>query len=81
MIAFLFSPIGKFLAIALIASAVAGGIYAKGRSDGSAAAYAAVERQQKRAITLATKAREHLSDACERDPKTCVPDDWFREDD
>lgn len=81
VIAFFLGPIGRYVGLALIASAVVGGIYAKGRSDGSAAAYATVERQQKRAIALATKAREHLAEACERDPKTCVPDTWFREED
>lgn len=68
-------------AIFLAAVAVMSGTYFKGRSDGSAAAYATVERQQKRAIALATKAREHLADACERDPANCVPSEWFREDD
>lgn len=80
VIAFFLSPLGRYVGIGLVAAALLGGIYAKGRSDGSAAAYAKVERQQKRAIALANKARERLMESCQQSPQTCVPDEWFRDE-
>lgn len=64
--------------------AVIGGLYGawhyKVYSNGYAAAMAKVERQQKRAIALASKAREQLEKACERDSAACVPEEWFRDE-
>jgi hypothetical protein len=81
IVSFLTSPLGRWVGGALLVAVLAGGIYWKGDSNGYARAMAKVERQQQRAIKLASKAREQLEKACERDSDACVPEDWFRDED
>lgn len=77
---FLISPIGRWLAGVAVVGLIIGGAYWRGDSNGYARAMARVEAQQKRAIAIATKARETLERACERDSEACVPEEWFRAD-
>lgn len=80
IISFLTSPVGRWIGAAAgvgIAITVA---YWKGDSNGYARAIAKVEAQQKRAIDLAQKARQHFMETCARDQENCVPPEWFRDE-
>lgn len=80
LLQFLVSPLGRWALGIGGAAVLLLGVYTKGRVDGRQSAFAQVERQQKRAIELAMKARAHLEEACRRNPKNCVPEEWFREE-
>lgn len=76
MIAFLLSPIGRYLAIAVAALAIVGGAYTKGRLDGRSSYKAKIERQIKDAVEKGTDARNN---ALRELDAGRVPDDWFRD--
>jgi hypothetical protein len=80
IISFLTSPVGRWVGAAAGVGIALGVAYWKGDSNGYARAIAKVEAQQKRAISLATKAREQLTRACARDSEACVPEEWFRDE-
>lgn len=76
MIAFLLSPIGRYLAIGIAAVAIVGGVYTKGRLDGRASYKAKIERQIKDAVEKGTDARNN---ALRELDAGRVPNDWFRD--
>ena len=71
MIAFLLSPVARWLAGALLVAAVLASIYAKGRIDGREGAIAKIE--------AANKASGSKADAAERDVMACPAGKWNRE--
>lgn len=56
MIAFILSPIGRYLMIGLAVITVLGGVYIKGRSDGRAALQAKLDRQIAREVATGNTA-------------------------
>lgn len=76
MLAFFLSPIGRWLAGALVAVAALGGIYTKGRLDGRASYKAKVERQINEAIQKGENGR---ADALRELDAGSVPDGWWRD--
>ena len=77
MIAFLLSPIGRYLAIGVAAVAIVGGAYTKGRLDGRASYKAKIERQIKDAVEKGNDARNN---ALRELDAGRVPDSWFRDE-
>lgn len=77
--AFLGSTIGRYAIIGLIGAGAFFVLKLHYYNEGWNDAMAKVEAQQRQAIDLALKAREHLRAACERNSANCVPDDWFRD--
>jgi len=77
LIAFILSPIGRYIGGAVAILAIVGGIYWKGRND--AANAIEQELQAKRASELETARKiERDAIACNLDPQ-CVQPDSFRE--
>lgn len=77
---FLFgTTMGRYILIAVGAAAAFFWVQRSAYNEGWNDAIAKVEAQQRAAIELALKAREHLRDACLRNSANCVPDDWFRD--
>jgi hypothetical protein len=56
MIAFIFSPLGRYLMIGLAAVAIVGGAYIKGRGDGRDALQAKLDRQIAREVATGNNA-------------------------
>lgn len=77
IIAFIFSPIGRWVAISTIAALALGGLYAKGRYDGRTAYKAKIEREIKDAIQKGDAARERALRDFDASPDS-LPDDGFR---
>ncbi len=50
ILGFIFSPLGRYVAVGLAIMAVIGGIYWKGRNDGKGHAIEGINRQTERAI-------------------------------
>lgn len=80
MLAFLLSPIGRWLAAFAVIAALTGIIVMKIRHDAQSALLAQIEREKTDAITKARDARDRLRAVCERNPADCLPDDWFRDE-
>lgn len=83
LIARFVAPYALQIAIGLaVGLAVAGGltaVYFKIRHDAVVEERIKVEREKQDAINKANKAREILRDHCVADPKTCVPEEYFRD--
>ena len=79
MLAFLLSPLGRYVAFALAAAALCGAIVLKIRHDTKAALLIQIEREKNDAIIEAQATRERLRDLCRRNPADCLSDDWFRD--
>lgn len=79
MIAFLFSPIGRYVGGALAILAVVGGIYMKGRSDGSASVQAKWDAAVQAAISKGNAARTDAERDVERDADGGVRDSRNRD--
>jgi hypothetical protein len=75
----LLSPLGRYLALAIAIAAAFGGYVLKQRHDAVEAERARVEERKANDIGKATKARQRIRTACERDSSKCLPDRWFRE--
>lgn len=76
ILAFVFSPIGRWVVGILSVAAVAGGIYTKGRLDGRASYKAKIERQINEAVQKGENGR---ADALRQLDAGSVPDGWFRD--
>lgn len=79
MIAFLFSPLGRYVGGALAILAVAGGIYLKGHSDGKTNIQAKWDAAVQAAISKGSAARTDAELAVERDPDGGVRDSLNRD--
>ncbi len=79
MLAFILTPIGRWLAGLAVAAVLLGAIVLKIRHDAQSALLAQIEREKTDAITKAQQARDRLRALCERNPADCLPDDWFRD--
>lgn len=79
MLAFLISPIGRWVAGALIIAALLGGVYLKIRNDAQAEVIVRIEKEKTDAINTANAARDRLRTVCNSAPDKCLPDDWFRD--
>lgn len=79
MIAFLFSPLGKWIAGAAVVLTLIGGVYIKGRSDGKASYQAKVEREIKRAVERGDKARTEALKKFDQN-KEIEDDEYMRRD-
>ena len=77
ILAFIFSPIGRYAVIALVAVSAIGGIYVKGRSDGKTAYKSKIEREIKDAVTKGDDARADALRKFDASPDS-VPDDGFQ---
>lgn len=77
ILTFIFSPIGRYAVIALVAVSAIGGIYIKGRSDGKTAYKSKIEREIKNAIDKGDAARERALRDFDASPDS-LPDDGFR---
>lgn len=75
IIAFIFSPIGRYIAVFLIVIAAIGGIYIKGHSDGSANVQAKWDSAVQAAINRGTEARSSAESSVDGES-----DDWMRND-
>lgn len=73
----LFSPLGRYAMIAIVAVSALGGLYAKGRYDGRTAYKAKIEREIKNAIDKGDAARERALREFDAAPDS-LPDDGFR---
>lgn len=67
-LAFILSPLGRWLGIAAIALALVGGIYMKGHSDGSASVQRKWDAAVKAAIEQGEKARTDAERSITDDP-------------
>ena len=76
IVTFFLSPIGRYLAIGLVAVAAIGSVYTKGRFDGRASYKAKIEGQIKDAVAKGTDARDHSLRELDAGR---VPDAWFRD--
>ena len=76
MIALLFSPLGKIIAVAVAVAAILGGVYLKGRSDGASS----VQAKWDAAVQAAIERGEGARRDAERDVERGVPDDKFNRD-
>lgn len=76
IIAFVLSPIGRWMAGSVAIVAIVGGIYVKGRVDGRSSYKAKIERQIDEAITKGENGR---ADALRRLDDSGVPDSWLRD--
>lgn len=79
LLGLLASPLGRGVAVALAAMALAGGIYLKGRSEGRAACIAEGERDVLNTIERANDARA-AADRHNADDSRLRDDDTFRRD-
>jgi len=79
LLGLLASPLGRGVAFALAAMALAGGIYLKGRSEGRAACIAEGEKDVLRTIERADDARA-AADRRNADDGRLRDDDTFRRD-
>ena len=77
MWALIFSPIGRYAIIAVVALSAVAGLYAKGRYDGRTAYKAKIEREIKDAIEKGDAARERALREFDASPDS-MPDDGFR---
>lgn len=78
MIAFLLSPLGRYVAIGVAALVFIGGAYTKGRFDGRASYKAKIERQIEDAKSKGETAREKALRDFDAAPDDELPDDGFR---
>lgn len=76
ILAFLFSPIGRWIAVGGISILVVGSAYTKGRFDGRSAYKAKIERQIKDAIS---KGDHGSADALRKFDAGELSNDWFRD--
>jgi len=76
ILAFVLSPIGRWIAGAGMLILLAGGIYAKGRYDGRSSYKAKIERQINEAIEKGDNGR---ADALKQLDDGSVPNGWFRD--
>lgn len=76
ILAFFFSPLGRYVAIGLAALAIVGGAYTKGRIDGRASYKAKIERQISDAIASGNEARDRALGELNAGR---VPDHWLRD--
>jgi hypothetical protein len=76
MLAFLFSPIGRYVVIGLVSIAAIGGVYTKGRLDGRASYKAKIERQIDESITSGNEARDRALGELNAGR---VPEHWLRD--
>lgn len=76
ILSFFLSPIGRYVAIGLVALLAIGGTYAKGRLDGRSSYKAKIERQINDAVKKGTDARDHSLRELDAGR---VPDAWFRD--
>lgn len=77
IVSFFLSPIGKYLAIGLVAVSAISGVYVKGRLDGRASYKAKIEREIADAVNKGDAARERALRDFDASPDV-VPDDGFR---
>ena len=75
IISFFFSPLGKYLAIALVIFAAFSGTYVKGRFDGGAKVQAKWDRAVQAAIVRGERARSAAESNADR-----LPDDLLNRD-
>ena len=75
-LAFIFSPIGRWLVGILAVIVLLGGIYTKGRIDGRASYKAKIERQINEAVQNGDNGR---ADALKKLDDGSTPDGWFRD--
>lgn len=78
MIAFLLSPLGRYLAIGIAAVALVGGVYTKGRLDGRTSYKAKIERQIQDAKNKGDSAREKALRDFDAHSDDELLDDGFR---
>lgn len=76
ILAFVLSPIGRWVAGASIIVLLLGGIYVKGRQDGKLSYQAKVQREITAAINRGDEGR---ADALKQLDADGVPDGWFRD--
>lgn len=76
IIAFIFSPIGRWVAGSIAVLVFVGGIYTKGRLDGRASYKSKIERQINEAVS---KGEDGRADALRKLDAGSVPDSWFRD--
>lgn len=76
ILAFVFSPIGRWIIGGLSILVVIGGIYTKGRIDGRSSYKAKIERQINEAIEKGDSGR---ADALKKLDDGSTPDGWFRD--
>ena len=76
ILAFVFSPIGRWVVGALSILVLLGGIYSKGRFDGRASYKAKIERQINEAVSQGDNGR---ADALKKLDDGSTPDGWFRD--
>lgn len=76
ILAFVFSPIGRWVVGALSILVLIGGIYTKGRLDGRSSYKAKIERQINEAISKGDAGR---ADALKKLDDGSAPDGWFRD--
>ncbi len=77
ILAFVFSPIGRYVAIGLVFVAAIGGVYTKGRYDGRTSYKAKIEREIKDAVDKGDAARADALRRFDAAPDE-LPDDGFR---
>ena len=80
MIAFLFSPLGRYVAVGLVVIAALGGAYIKGNYDGSARVQAKWDNAVQAAIERGEKARADAESSVDRDSHGGVSNDHFDRD-
>lgn len=76
ILAFVFSPIGRWLVGAAVIVTLIGGIYAKGRHDGKLSYKAKIEREIAQAIQKGDAGR---ADTLKQLDAGGLPDGWFRD--
>lgn len=76
ILAFIFSPIGRWVAGALVVTGLVAGVYAKGRLDGRSSYKAKIERQINDAVQKGDAGR---ADALRKLDDGGVSDNWFRD--
>jgi hypothetical protein len=79
IIAFIFSPLGRWVAVAGISGLLILGSYTKGRFDGRAAYKAKIEREISNAVTKGNAAKADALREFDATPDGVLPtDDGFR---
>lgn len=76
ILAFILSPIGRWVAGALVVAGLVAGVYAKGRIDGRSSYKAKIERQINDAVQKGDAGR---ADALRKLDDGGVSDNWFRD--
>ena len=75
--AFLLSPLGRWIAIVAVALALASGLYIKVRNDGKTAALGEIKAANEAIMTEADKAERSVLDCppgkCNREARKCEP--------